>query len=272
MVAAKSHRKQIIQYGLARTFGWASRNITAKRILTFHSVAVGTDPFAHQNPELFEQQIRYLAENRYMSYRISDIISRWPYILDEERWVALTFDDGVDNAITTVCPILQRYGMKATFFIPTLCIKEQRTLPEREMLSCYQNNHMISWHDLSVIVDSGHEIGSHGHSHVKLSRQSEEFVREDVTLSKKLLENNLMMSIKSFAYPFGRTDAFTHNTRKIISEAGYDSCCTMMSRSLARGDDLLLLPRTGITGLDTLKTFIMKLNGDYDCIRWIYDR
>lgn len=266
------HRKQTIQYGLARAFGWASRNLSAKRILTFHSVSLGTDPLTHQNPYLFEQQIRYLAKNGYKSYRISDIISRWPYILDEDRWIALTFDDGVDNFITTVCPVLQRYGMKGTFFIPTLYIMEKRAIPEGEMFACYKNGSMLSWHDLAVIVAGGHEIGSHGHCHANLGRQNEEFVREDVTLSKQLLEKYLGMPIKSFAYPFGRTDAFTSNTRKIIFEAGYDSCCTMMSRYLARGDDLLQLPRTAITGLDTLKTFVMKLNGDFDCIRWIYGR
>lgn len=268
----KAQYKVKMQYLLARLLGWASRRSFGKRILTFHSIADGTDLFAHQRTDLFEQQIRYLAENGYKSYCISEIIARWPHILNEERWVALTFDDGVDNFITTVCPILQKFGMKGTFFIATSYIKEKRTCPEGEMLACYQTVPMLTWHDLAEMVNGGHEIGSHGHSHAKLGNQSEGFVREDVTLSKELLENKLGISVKAFAYPFGRRDAFTPRTKKIISDAGYRACCTMMSHALTKNDDIFQLPRTGISGLDSFKTFLMKLNGDYDCIRWIYNR
>ena len=51
-----------LQHLFAKSLGWLTRRSGLPRILTFHSVQTGGDPLVHQPPELFEELIRYLAE------------------------------------------------------------------------------------------------------------------------------------------------------------------------------------------------------------------
>ncbi|NVN93106.1 MAG: polysaccharide deacetylase family protein [Desulfuromonadales bacterium] len=264
----KFHIKRIF----TNTFGFLSRKTGAPRILAFHSVENNDDTFLHQPPQLFEDQIRYLAENKYKSCRVADIAIGLSEIVLQNKIVILTFDDGIENFRTIVCPILKKYGMTATFFIPTAYIGDERQKPHHKGLSVYNEYQMLSWQDLREMASEGFEIGAHSHTHLKLSQQASACAKDEIERPKLILENKLGCPVKSFAYPFGRSDAYAPWTRDLLAEAGYTAGCTMMSRVLSKKDDLLQLPRTDISGFDTLKQFVMKLNGDYDCLRWIWNK
>lgn len=261
--------KITLQRLFAKSLGWLSRPRGLARILTFHSVRDGGDPLVHQPPELFEEQIRYLAEQGYGSYRVCDLVESWPAILDGPKFTVVTFDDGLSNSRTIACPILQRYGMTATFFIPTACIGDQRRPPDVEGMHNVRDVDMLSWRDLREMADEGFEIGAHSHTHVRIRRLSLERARREVALPKAILEDKLGRPVYSFAYPKGRADSFAPWTRDLLAEAGYMAGCTQAGLPLRRGCDLLDLPRTGIHGLDTLASFTMKLRGNYDLLRRI---
>jgi len=268
----KAINKNKIKTVLASAFGCLSRKTGASRILAFHSIDNGANPLLHQTPHLFEDQIRYLAENGYKSYRVADIAIGFPGIVLQQKIVVITFDDGIENFRTNVCPILKKYGMTATFFIPTAYINDDRQQPRYNGLAGYSAFKMLSWQDLREMVDEGFEIGAHTHTHLKISQQNRSCAKEEIERPKQILEDKLGTPVRSFAYPFGRSDAFAPWTRDLLADAGYTAGCTMMSRALNQKDDLLELPRTDINGFDTLKQFVMKLNGDYDCIRWIWNK
>jgi peptidoglycan/xylan/chitin deacetylase (PgdA/CDA1 family) len=139
-------------------------------------------------------------------------------------------------------------------------------------LAVYKDYQMLSWRDIREMSNDGFEIGAHSHTHLKISQQDRSCAKDEIERPKQILENKLGTSVRSFAYPFGRSDAFAPWTRDMLADAGYAAGCTMMSRALSKEDDLLELPRTDINGTDTLQRFVMKLNGDYDCLRWIWNR
>ena len=265
----KTRTKIRIANCFARSLGWLTRRSGLARILTFHSVQEGGDPLVHQPPELFEEQIRYLAEQGYRSYRVCDVVESWPAILDGPKFTVITFDDGLSNGRTVACPILQRYGMTATFFITTACVSDDRRPPGVEGMHNVRDVDMLSWQDLREMADEGFEIGAHSHTHVRISRQSPRRAREEIFLPKAMLEQELGRPICSFAYPKGRADSFAPWTRDLLAEAGYKAGYTQMGRPLRRGCDLLNLSRTSIHGLDTLASFRMKLSGNYDLLRRI---
>ena len=77
-------------------------------VFTFHSV----------EPETFEEQIRYLAENRYRTVtgdKFFEIITG--RVKNEENTIVLTFDDGVGSLWSVVYPVLKKYGLSAISFI-----------------------------------------------------------------------------------------------------------------------------------------------------------
>lgn len=263
----KIETKIKIRHTIARRLGWLTLRADAIRILTFHGVQEHPNSFSHQSPAIFEQQIKYLAEKAYTSLRISDLLDNWPRVLDKKRIVILTFDDGLYNNREIVCPILRKYGMIATFFIPTAYIGENRLPANHKNLGTYHGVDMLAWHDLKDMAREGFEIGSHTHTHVLVRQLNHEEAAHELAISKKIIEEKLGVPVRSFAYPRGRTTAFAPWTREVLQKCGYAAGCTMMEGCLSRKTDLLQLPRIGIDQTDTLQTFRMKLHGNYDLLR-----
>jgi peptidoglycan/xylan/chitin deacetylase (PgdA/CDA1 family) len=80
-----------------------------------------------------------------------------------ERLVSITFDDGFRSAAEAATPILERFCYAATFYLVTGWVK-----PERARISEAYNvgrchGDWPFWQNVSL---RGHEIGSHGFSHM----------------------------------------------------------------------------------------------------------
>jgi polysaccharide deacetylase family protein (PEP-CTERM system associated) len=72
-----------------------------------------------------------------------------------------------------------------------------------------------------LIVDNGHELASHGHNHLRVSDQSPDEFLDDITRSKKLLEDIGGQAVIGYRAP-----SFSIGTRNlwaldILQEAGY---------------------------------------------------
>jgi len=112
--------------------------------------------------------------------------------------LSLTFDDGLPCQIEHALPELDRAGLKGTFFL----IKN----------SPYDTEFRRDvWKKAAA---DGHEIGSHSVNHLKAATLSEPAAEEECRESRKFLEKELGISVKSFAYPF--TDV-TKDLRSAVS-------------------------------------------------------
>src|SRR5690242_10183124 len=71
----------------------------------------------HITAKQFEQQLRYFSKH-YKVVSLEEICSmKQQGITPERNTIALTFDDGFLNNITTALPLLMKYQMPATFFV-----------------------------------------------------------------------------------------------------------------------------------------------------------
>lgn len=99
------------------------------RILMYHGVS------AHcLQPEMLEKQLQYL-RTRFECYWASEI----PELLDGGKRpgrppVVLTFDDGLLNNLTYAAPLLDRFGVKATFFAVSDLLDGRSMLWNHELL------------------------------------------------------------------------------------------------------------------------------------------
>ena len=91
----------------------------------------------------------------------------------EDKKIAITFDDGPHPRITPeILKILDKYGVKATFFVIGINAKNY---PEA----------------LSMVINSGHEIGNHTYSHQVLKNKSkEEIIKEIIETEKEISKSN----------------------------------------------------------------------------------
>lgn len=93
----------------------------------YHGVRSGNHRIngRHITAEHFEKQLQYF-KKRFTIVPLRQLCEmKVQGIIPRERTIALTFDDGFLNNLTTALPLLEKYKIHATFFICTAGISDQ---------------------------------------------------------------------------------------------------------------------------------------------------
>jgi peptidoglycan/xylan/chitin deacetylase (PgdA/CDA1 family) len=182
----------------------------------------------------FKAQMEWLKTNGYKATLIDEIKN------DEDKKIAITFDDGEINNFHYAFPILKEFGWKAYFFIIVKRIGEQG---------------YMGWEDLKKLSDAGMIIGSHGLTHEILTNLLESQMSEELKASKTNLEINLSTTIKTLSIPRG----FCND--KVIQRAyqlGYKTVFISHRPSHLKS---LCFSRVAVKANWSLKRFAAAING-----------
>lgn len=111
-MASKSVRNGIYLMGIAPFL--ANRNKQAIRILMYHGIDDINFPICH-----FEKQLRFIKKNfkPFWLSEINEVVDHQKNHVLEKPPIILTFDDGLKNNAINVAPLLEKYKIKATFFL-----------------------------------------------------------------------------------------------------------------------------------------------------------
>ena len=168
-------------------------------------------------PKIFREQMEYLRVNNYqvISYaQFYDAFINGTKLPDKP--VVLTFDDGNKDLFNNAYPILREYNYPAMFFVYTKSIG-------------HFWGGTMNWAMLREMSQHGMEIGSHTVNHSKLTELDFEQVKYELVESKKVLENNLFITINHLAYPYG---LFNTATEQAVRAAGYLSAAAVVGGSV----------------------------------------
>ena len=170
----------------------------------------------------------------------------------QDRSLVLTFDDGYEEIYQHAFPVLKENGFRAIVYVVSDLIgrtnvwDDEHGLPQRRLLSREQ---IIEMHRYGI------QFGSHSKTHARLNRLSDLSLRQEVTDSKRFLEDLLGTEVTSFSYPWGETDL---RVRRAVAEAGYQTAFTTED-GFNFWNDPLTLRRVNVGGKDTLGDFVLKL-------------
>lgn len=90
---------------------------------------------------------------------------------ENEKVIALTFDDGPDEVFTPqVLDILKKYNVKATFFLIGEKVPYNKKIVKREK-------------------EEGHEIGNHTFTHINASKKTYEEIEEEITKTQEAIKD-----------------------------------------------------------------------------------
>ncbi|MES2572207.1 MAG: polysaccharide deacetylase family protein [Verrucomicrobiota bacterium] len=179
-------------------------------------------------PSEFDQQMQALTENGFTVIPMADFLA-WRRGEKEipAKSCLVTIDDGYRSAYEVAWPILKKYKYPFTMFIYTNYVKGQAK----------SGGQSLSWAELEEMRDAGVDIQSHTVSHMdlrgkkgKTPQQYEQWLRDEMLGSKKLIEERLGVSVKALAYPYGNQNA---EVRKIALESGYEACFTVYGQRLS---------------------------------------
>jgi peptidoglycan/xylan/chitin deacetylase (PgdA/CDA1 family) len=212
-------------------------------ILMYHALsAASTAAFRRWTlaPDRFEAHLAYLSQSGYRTVTVAGLLAhrQGGGSAPAGRLIALTFDDAYADFHSVALPLLIRYGMTATLFVPTGHVGRHSGWMRHEGEG---DRPILSWAALAEIAGCGIEIGTHSHTHPELDRVGDAEIPGEVRRPKALVEDRLGVAVLSFAYPYGHYD---RRVRDVVGAAGYGSACTMNSWAATAGDHALELPRT----------------------------
>ncbi|GAA5100096.1 hypothetical protein GCM10023210_38220 [Chryseobacterium ginsengisoli] len=134
-----------------------------------------------------EQQFKYLKENNYSSKFFSEIDT------PSKKSIILTFDDGYKNNFDYLPPLLEKYSLKATIFIPTKFIQEG-----------YKDYELMTFEDIRNLNKKYFEIALHSHAHENFRDISTNHIEDDLRNNMQILDNENITYSKILAYPYGK--------------------------------------------------------------------
>ena len=140
-----------------------------------------------------EEQLKYLVANNYKTYHLSEI--QQVNTLDFKN-VILTFDDVTKNQLTYAVPLLEKYNLKATFFIP---FKYVGGFDE-------WNNGTEPIMNLDELknLPSNIELAYHSFAHPNFVNITVNEIVNDFHEAQKYVEKNNLNVFPAIAYPYGK--------------------------------------------------------------------
>ena len=186
-------------------------------MLAFLYHRVGSGKYANP-PELLERHLAFLAS------RVNIVLPGEP-LPPFSLNVCLTFDDATYDFYHYAYPLLKKYGLRALLAVPVHYILEETELDPAIRLSIHYSAAMkgdifqthapfCTWAELKEMAQSGHvAIASHSVHHQHLLTPGLDLDLEIVG-SKRMLEEKLQTSVRTFVYPLGKFNRRIHRQVK----------------------------------------------------------
>lgn len=163
-------------------------------ILMYHNV---TDKIKLSNGlticvEHLEQQLQFLVNNNYKTFHLSEleIITEIP-----KKSIVITFDDVTCNQLEFALPLLKKYNLKATFFVPFLFIGQADLWNDGSQ----KIMNIAQLKSLDGLI----ELGLHSYSHQPFEKLSKKEILQDFENCFEIIEKNKLHVYNAVAYPFG---------------------------------------------------------------------
>ncbi len=200
-----------------------------KFILVYHGIGTN-NLFMEVAENLFKQQIEYLLFKGFTFCTLNDLFST------SEPSVSITFDDGLAS-MKKVGDFLDsmRIPFGLSIIASSLIDNQAKYLPPE---------------DLRRFEHA--EFYSHGLKHVDLTKVSKSELREELLVSRRLLQEKLRKGIDSFVYPFGK---YNDQIVQEVKGAGYRNALGLLPFHIDNKSNMYLLPRVNINGAVTMKKF-----------------
>jgi peptidoglycan/xylan/chitin deacetylase (PgdA/CDA1 family) len=119
-----------------------------------------------------------------------------------------------------------------------------------------------SWSELREMADSGLvEIGSHSVTHPIFASLADEECWDELTASRRQIEQSLRREVKSFCFPNGKPSDYRPAHLQLVKEAGYASAAVTHFGMAGSDSNVFELPRMGVSGSPDLLSFSKYVSG-----------
>jgi peptidoglycan/xylan/chitin deacetylase (PgdA/CDA1 family) len=228
------------------------------RIINYHDTPGNTS-------ENFNKQLIYYCQH-YVPVSLADLDS----FLGGGSWkrdkpgLIIAFDDGYKSNFSIAAPLLDDHGFIGWFFIPTDYIyAEASESPKR-----FNGMVTMSWEEVKKL-DNNHVIGSHTMTHHRMVvATSPAKMNDEISQSKKTLEEQLKHEISVFCWCGGETHTYNTTAAMCIKQAGYRYAFMTCSAPVLTSTPPLQLQRANVEANWPIALVKFQLCGIMDILYW----
>ena len=225
-------------------------------VLCYHAVSEDWPAVLSTTRDELERQLGFLHRRGYRGVPASEALSG----SIEGRVAAVTFDDAYRSVLELAKPVLDRFEMRASVYVPTDWPDRGEPMawdgidhwlggPHEHELAC------LGWDELRGLADAGWEVGSHTRSHPHLPQVADDTRLDDeLAGSREVCEERLGRPCESIAYPYGDWD---ERVAEAAGRAGYTYGLSLGRLHEARP---LAWPRVGVYHVDRGMRFRLKVS------------
>lgn len=225
-------------------------------ILLYHRLGPVVADGMTMKTETFAAQMKYLHDNGYKVIPLRQLVQwyqgKGP--APGPKSVVIVEDDAHKSVYSDMLPIIRKYRYPVTIFVYPSAISNAK--------------YAMTWDQLRELKKSGlFDIQSHTYWHPNFKREKrklrpeayDKLVMEQLTKSRKKLEQEVGGPVDLLAWPFGIYD--DHLLQK-AREAGYIGTFSIERRHATAKEKLMILPRYLLVNADRDKAFVQLLQGN----------
>ncbi|MEZ3178181.1 polysaccharide deacetylase family protein [Streptomyces pimonensis] len=218
-------------------------------VAMYHSVGDRSDdPYRITvTPERLERQLAWLRRRGLRGVSVAELLAARARGGGRDL-VGLTFDDGYTDFLSGALPLLQRFHCGATLFV-----LPGRLGGDNAWDPLGPRKPLLTADGIRRAADGGVEIGSHGLTHIDLTRADDVTLTAEVAESRARVEELAGVPVAGFCYPYGTVDA---RAVEAVRKAGYTYACAIAPGPLTGPH---ALPRAHVGQNDTAWRLHLKL-------------
>ncbi len=153
----------------------------------------------------FKEHLEYLKKRGHNFVSVSELSDAINKKI--KKPTVIYFDDGYKDTLSNALPILEEKNIPATVFLTIDLLSGKKKL-----LRGFKEDKdpfftpFLDWKGAEELVKKGVDIGSHGISHKKLTNCTNSELVDELTESKRIIEERFGRNVISFSYPHGRAN------------------------------------------------------------------
>jgi peptidoglycan/xylan/chitin deacetylase (PgdA/CDA1 family) len=204
-----------------------------------------------------EKQLQYLKDNDYKTFHFAEL-EKIKFI--PKKSIIITFDDVTENQLAYAVPLLEKFNLKASFYIPFSYVGKTDLWNEgSESL----REKIMTIEQLKNLDSNRIELGYHSYEHKRYSSLSTAEIEDDFSKCEEVIKENDLKVFHALAYPYGnypKENNAKTNFKKIAAANGIKYGLKIGNRpNRFPFKDNYEIKRIDIKGYDSLMTFRLKI-------------
>lgn len=226
-----------------------------KIIIYYHDITDDTSCKSRSRVgvKIFRSHLNFLKKCGYKFITTEQMVMSLKNNKCKGKFVSVHFDDGLLNNYTNASRVLYELKIPFDIFVITGMIGQKTKFSYSEMrygsdLKDGYDIEFMKLDNLKAMKKMGAQIHPHSHTHpmfscaksLSLTKLSDNELRSEISLSKKIIESYFEKNVELFVYPIGD---FNNKVIDILKLENFVAAFTIINRPIRNGDNLYIIPR-----------------------------